>query len=74
MSNKITLCVLCNAEFKYIGNNPWPLSKVGSCCDSCNYRHVMAARGMTLPPKHLDELLAQLRDWRAKCEEREAKK
>jgi len=34
----------------------------------------MAARGMTLPPKHLDELLAQLRDWRAKCEEREAKK
>jgi len=67
-------CVLCNVEFTYEGKNPWLLSKVGSLCDSCNYKRVMAARGMPLPPKMIEELLTTLRDWRAKCEARETKK
>lgn len=33
MENK---CCLCNNKFKGYGNNPYPLSDWGVCCDKCN--------------------------------------
>ena len=29
-------CVLCGAEIKGYGHNPYPLADEGKCCDSCN--------------------------------------
>jgi hypothetical protein len=42
-------CILCKNKieekpyWKY-GNNPFPLSKKGSCCDNCNQNKVIPAR------------------------------
>ena len=36
-------CCLCNKEFEGFGNNPYPLSEEGRCCDMCNMQ-VVAAR------------------------------
>ena len=30
-------CVICNIKIKDFGHNPYPISKTGRCCDSCNY-------------------------------------
>ena len=29
-------CVICNIKIKDFGHNPYPISKTGRCCDSCN--------------------------------------
>lgn len=38
-------CVLCNGDAGKFGNNPWPLSNEGVCCDECNIQ-VVGARLM----------------------------
>lgn len=30
------VCILCGCEIEGFGNNPWPLSEHGRCCDMCN--------------------------------------
>ena len=35
-------CVLCGGRFRGFGNNPWPLSTEGQCCDDCNMRVIEA--------------------------------
>lgn len=37
-------CVLCGAPLEGWGNNPWPLSDRGNCCDECNNEKVIPAR------------------------------
>ena len=39
-------CVLCDAEFEslYDRHNPYPLSKTGDCCGSCNEIRVIPER------------------------------
>lgn len=39
--NLIT-CVLCTENFNGYGNNPYPLSEDGRCCDSCNTKVIFA--------------------------------
>ncbi len=29
-------CCLCGCVLTDEGNDPWPLSETGRCCDSCN--------------------------------------
>lgn len=35
-------CVLCGRHCTGWGNNPWPLSDRGQCCDECNLRVIEA--------------------------------
>ena len=35
---KTYICVICGKECEGFGNNPMPLRKEGSCCDSCDIR------------------------------------
>ena len=49
-------CVLCNGDAGEYGNNPWPLSDEGVCCDSCNNdvvftRIIMNNIGRNIPQK-----------------------
>ena len=37
-------CCLCGDLFDGFGNNPYPLSKTGRCCDCCNATKVIPAR------------------------------
>lgn len=37
-------CVLCGAPLDGWGNNPYPLSDRGNCCDKCNVEKVIPAR------------------------------
>jgi hypothetical protein len=37
-------CVLCRKRFSGYGNNPWPVSRKGQCCDDCDARMVIPAR------------------------------
>lgn len=34
-------CVLCGKLIVGYGNNPWPLSGYGRCCDECNNLVIM---------------------------------
>ena len=29
-------CCICGKRFMGYGNNPWPISKTGRCCNECN--------------------------------------
>ena len=35
-------CVICNSAIPDFGHNPDPISKIGRCCDSCNYLVIVA--------------------------------
>ena len=35
-------CVLCGRHCTGWGNNPWPISTEGQCCDECNLRVIEA--------------------------------
>ena len=35
-------CVICGARCTGWGNNPWPLSMTGECCDECNMKVIEA--------------------------------
>ena len=43
-------CVICGKEisnpygFTLVGNNPYPVSDHGRCCDDCNMQRVIPAR------------------------------
>ena len=37
-------CVLCNEEYDGYGNNPYPVTENGRCCDDCNRLKVIPAR------------------------------
>lgn len=39
-----TTCCLCGCELEGYGNNPYPVSKEGRCCDVCNDIVVIPAR------------------------------
>lgn len=39
-----SLCILCDGEITNYGNNPWPLTENGRCCDECNAHKVIPAR------------------------------
>ena len=35
-------CVICGARCTGWGNNPWPISNEGECCDECNMKVIEA--------------------------------
>lgn len=37
-------CVICGAEIKGYGNNPYPVADKGECCDICNRQIVIPKR------------------------------
>jgi hypothetical protein len=37
-------CSICNIIDTGFGNNPWPITEKGRCCDRCNERVVVPAR------------------------------
>lgn len=37
-----SICVLCGKEIEGYGNDPWPLSMEGRCCDACNGNVILA--------------------------------
>ena len=41
---KVTKCCFCGKEIRGYGNNPWPVSSDGECCDDCNWSLVIPAR------------------------------
>ena len=40
--NETFECVLCGRRCTGWGNNPWPLSREGQCCEECNLRVIEA--------------------------------
>lgn len=44
MKEKKERCIICGKPIVGYGNNPWPLHKVGKCCDECNTNKVIPAR------------------------------
>lgn len=42
--NKKQKCVLCGKYFDEWGNNPYPITTKGSCCNFCNDTKVLPAR------------------------------
>lgn len=36
------VCCMCGKELKNFGNNPYPISDEGRCCDECNNKVIMA--------------------------------
>lgn len=43
-------CCICRKYFIMFGNNPYPITEKGSCCNKCNKRYVIPARlrGLTI--------------------------
>ena len=60
-NDKPKKCVLCKNPFEEFGNNPWPLSYRGECCNHCNSYHVIPARlalhGIMLTKENVDEMI-----------------
>ncbi len=42
MSDRNFQCVICENTFEGFGNNPYPLSEEGKCCDVCNIDVIVA--------------------------------
>ena len=40
-------CCICGCEFTGFGNNPFPLSNDGRCCDECNGKVIEVRMGET---------------------------
>lgn len=36
------ICCMCGEELKDFGNNPYPISDEGRCCDKCNDKVIEA--------------------------------
>ena len=45
MEEKQTCCI-CGCEFTGYGNNPFPLSNTGRCCDECNGKGGKGEKGL----------------------------
>ena len=41
---EIRVCVICGNGYTGWGNNPWPVSAAGRCCDDCNNNKVIPTR------------------------------
>ena len=56
-------CILCNNYYRGYGNNPWPLSNQGRCCDQCNHTVIIARIKMSdvtsTAQKIIDEVIAE---------------
>lgn len=39
-------CCICGCDIEGFGNNPFPISDEGRCCDDCNNKVIMARLGM----------------------------
>jgi len=62
MSHEPFVCVLClHPITEQFGNNPWPLSEKGRCCDDCN-QLVILARLARLSPKNMASIKKDLED------------
>ena len=48
MENEKKVCCLCGREVTGWGNNPWPISTEGLCCDECNANKVIPERMLLL--------------------------
>ena len=44
MEEKLLNCCICGRLFVGYGNNPYPVKKVGVCCQECNDNVVIPAR------------------------------
>ena len=44
-------CILCGKLYTGYGNNPWPITDHGRCCDECNSDKVIPARIILLAMK-----------------------
>jgi hypothetical protein len=62
MSNKKVRepkCCICGGPVEMwpsgsgYGNNPWPVTKTGRCCDYCNGSRVIPARIVLLKPQEV---------------------
>jgi hypothetical protein len=51
---KVKKCVICGKKFEGYGNNPWPLSNKGYCCNECNNK-VIAQRLLDFENKSKEE-------------------
>lgn len=43
-SDETKTCSICGKEFTGWGNNPWPVTEDGECCDDCNMYYVVPER------------------------------
>ena len=41
---KVKRCCICGKFYRGYGNNPEPIKKNGTCCDTCNTKYVIPAR------------------------------
>jgi len=44
MDNEMKVCCICGRKFTGWGNNPYPVTDDGECCDACNSVYVIPAR------------------------------
>jgi hypothetical protein len=44
MTPKEGICCLCGKAYTNYGNNPWPLSDTGRCCEECDDTRVFFER------------------------------
>jgi len=35
------VCVICGGIYEHYGNNPFPVTNFGRCCDYCNERVIL---------------------------------
>ena len=63
MSDRNFQCVICENNFEGFGNNPYPLSEDGRCCDVCNidviverFRNIVSKEGELNKSKVLEEV------------------
>lgn len=40
----MAICCICGKSIVGYGNNPWPITDKGECCDECNFKFVLPAR------------------------------
>ena len=55
MSDRNFQCVICENTFEGFGNNPYPLSEDGRCCNACNI-DVIVARFRNIVSKEEDNI------------------
>ena len=55
MSDRNFQCVICENTFEGFGNNPYPLSEDGRCCNVCNI-DVIVARFRNIVSKEEDNI------------------
>ena len=41
---KKNVCVLCGKELEFYGHSPFPIRRIGRCCEKCNWTYVIPIR------------------------------